>query len=124
MKKAAAALIGLALAVASIAPALAATATITGQLVDVHCYTMDKANTGNAHKGMSATCAQDCAKKGSPVALLTADGKVYEIAGDLTATNNAKLVPHMSHTVEIAGDVVEKGGKTTITAADLKMIKR
>lgn len=124
MQKTAAALMGLALAVASIAPALAATAAITGQLVDVHCYTMEKANTGIAHKGMSSTCAQDCAKKGSPVALLTADGKVYEIAGDLTANNNAKLVPHMSHTVEITGDVVEKGGKTTITAADLKMIKR
>jgi hypothetical protein len=30
-------------------------------------------------------------------------------AGDLAANNNAKLVPHMSHKVELTGDVTEKG---------------
>lgn len=105
-------------------PAFANTETVTGQLVDTACYSKDKANTGNEHKGMGATCAQDCAKKGTPVALLTSDGKLYQVGGGLAASNNAKLVPHMSHTVEITGDVTEKDGKTMIAANDVKMIKK
>lgn len=105
-------------------PAFAKTETVTGQLVDTACYSKDKANTGNEHKGMGATCAQDCAKKGTPVALLTSDGKVYQVTGGLAADNNAKLVPHMSHTMEITGDVTEKDGKTMIAANDIKMIKK
>lgn len=105
-------------------PVFAKTETVTGQLVDTACYSKDKANTGNEHKGMGATCAQDCAKKGTPVALLTSDGKVYQVTGGLAANNNAKLVPHMSHTMEITGDVTEKDGKMMITANDIKMIKK
>ena len=37
---------------------------------------------------------------------------------------NAKLIPHISHTVEITGDVSEKDGKMMIAAADLKMLSR
>jgi hypothetical protein len=73
---------------------------------------------------MPETCAQDCAKKGSPVALVTTDGKVYMVTGDVAANSNAKLVPHMSHVMELTGDVTESGGKTTIAATDLKMISR
>lgn len=68
-------------------------------------------------------CALECAKKGEPVALLTADGKVYRIGGALAADKNAKLVAHMNHTVEITGDVVEKDGKMVIAADTLKMSK-
>ena len=73
-------------------PALAKTETVTGQLVDSACYAKDKANTGNDHKGMGATCAQDCAKKGVPVALVTTDGKVYQVGGALAANSNAFLM--------------------------------
>jgi hypothetical protein len=59
-----------------------------------------------------------------PMALLTEDGKVYEITGGLAADKNAKIVPHVAHTVEITGDVSEKDGKMTIAADSLKMISR
>src|ERR1022692_3148751 len=59
-------------------------------------------------------------KMGRPVALLTSDGKVYVVTGDLVANNNAKLVPHMSHKVELTGDVTEKDGSLTIAATNLK----
>jgi hypothetical protein len=104
------------------APAFAKTETITGRLVDLACYTKDNANVPNAHKGMGETCAQDCAKKGLPSALVTDDGKVYQITGDLAANNNAKIVPHMSHKMQLTGDVTEKGGKMMIAATDLKML--
>ena len=107
--------------------AFAATQTITGQLIDQSCYNMDKSNTGVDHKmpkGDTKDCAIACAKGGKPVALLTSDGKVYTVMGDLAAEKNAKLVPHMSHTVALTGDVTENGGKMMIAATNLKMISK
>jgi hypothetical protein len=102
-------------------------ADVTGVLVDKACYTKDKANTTNAHKGMSETCAQDCAKKGNPVALVTPSGDVYDVMpmGDLAGPNNAKLVPHMSHTVTLTGSVMDgaAGQPKMIHATALKMVK-
>ena len=109
------------------APAFAKTETVKGQIVDESCYKMDKSNTGKDHKmpkGDTADCAIGCAKAGRPMALLTQDGKVYEITGGLAADKNAKIVPHVAHTVEITGDVGEKDGKMTIAADSLKMISR
>jgi hypothetical protein len=103
-------------------------AEVTGVLVDLACYTKDKANTTNAHKGMGETCAQACAKKGGTVALVTEKGEVYEVMtmGGLAGENNAKLVPHMSHTVTLTGDVVDSKDKKTkmIHATTLKMISK
>ena len=49
---------------------------------------------------------------------------VFDLTGDLAANNNAKLIPHMSHKVELTGDVTEKGSTMTIAASSLKMISR
>lgn len=119
MRKFAAAFAAAAFMVALSAPIVAAEKTITGELIDHACYTKDAKRVGDGHRD----CAMTCAKKGSPVALLAEDG-VYMIAGDLTKDNNAALVPHMSHTVEVTGEVTEKDGKKTITAASLKMVKK
>ena len=106
--------------------AAAATQTITGRLVDETCYKQNKVNTGVDHKMPEDTpgCAVTCAKMGLPVALLTDDGKVYTVTGDLAGNNNAKLIPHMSHKVELTGDVTEKNGAMTIAASNLKMISK
>src|SRR5690349_12503741 len=79
------------------APAFAKEMTVKGEVVDQTCYMKDHKNVGEAHK----ECAATCAKKGAPMAILTEDGKLYQITGDLAANNNAKLVPHVTHTVEI-----------------------
>ena len=99
-------------------------AEVTGVLVDLACYTKDKANTTNAHKGMGETCAQSCAKNGNTVALVTEKGEVYELAamGELAGEKNAKLVPHMSHTVTLTGNITDEKGKKTIHATALKMV--
>ena len=100
--------------------ALAATETITGELVERSCYMTDpKSNVGEAHKG----CAVSCARGGLPVALVTSDGKVYTVTGALAADNNAKLLPHIAHKVELTGEVTEANGRLTIEATDLKMAK-
>ena len=104
--------------------AMAAPTTVTGVLVDRACYTKDKANTTMAHKGMSETCAADCAKKGNVVALVTDKGEVIAVSGDLAANKNEKLVAHMSHTVTLTGEVTDAGGKKTIEATALKMVSK
>jgi len=113
--------------VALAAPAFAKEETVKGQIVDQTCYLKDKAaNAGKDHKmaGDEKDCAVACAKKGAPMALLTAEGKVYQITGDLAANMNEKIVPHVAHTVELTGDVTTKDGKNTIAASNLKMISR
>jgi hypothetical protein len=109
------------------APAFAKDATVKGQIVDQSCYKMDKTNTGVDHKmpkGDTKDCAIGCAKAGRPLAILTDDGKVYEITGGLAAEKNAKLIAHISHIVEVTGDVTEKDGKMMIAADSLKMISK
>jgi hypothetical protein len=127
MHKMFAALSAAAFVVALASPALAKTETVKGQIVDVGCYKMDKSNTGVDHKmpkGDTKDCAIGCAKAGQPMAVLTSDGKVYEIAGGLAADKNAKIVPHVGHTVEITGDVMDHGGKMMISADSLTMISK
>jgi mono/diheme cytochrome c family protein len=112
-----------ALAMTMSVPAFAETETIKGRIVDQGCYLKDPANNvGKDHKMPADTtdCAITCAQKGNTMALLTADGKLYAIAGGLAADKNAKLVPHIGRTVEIAGDVMKMDGKMMIHADALK----
>src|SRR5262245_42834970 len=103
--------------------AVAQTQTLTGKLVDLACYSLNKDETGNAHRrGSAIICAQACAREGFAVGLVTDTGKVYEVRGGLAANLNAKLAPHMSHTVTISGPIGEADGMSAITADELKMV--
>ena len=110
------------------APSFAKVETVKGQLIDQGCYKMNKTNTTDRHqmpKGPVENCATACAKDGHSVALLTADGKIYEITGDLTTNKNEKLVGHMTHTIEVTGDVTTAGdGTMKIAGASMKMVSR
>jgi hypothetical protein len=127
MRKSAAVLIG-SLMVASIAafvvPAFAATETVSGQLIDLLCYSQNRENTGNAHHNKGYVCGQACAREGFPVAVLTSDGKVYQVTGDLAANKNDKLVPHIAQMVTVTGDVSEKDGITMIAGHDLTVVNK
>jgi hypothetical protein len=123
MRKSAVVFIGALFVGALAAPGFAATETVTGQVIDLACYAQDRANTGNAHKGRGQVCAQACAREGFAVGLLTTAGKVYRVTGGLAADNNAKLVPHMSLTITVTGDVSEKDGNLIIAANELKINK-
>ena len=114
----------------SVVLAKGTTETITGKVVDLFCYDPKTgANSGMDHKAVGAAgqegreCAAACAKwEGQPVGLLTDDGKVYQLEGGIVAGNNAKIAPHITHTVRITGEVEEKHGILTLTADDLTMI--
>jgi hypothetical protein len=122
MRKFLAAITAISFAAALAAP-LAAATTVKGQLVDEGCGLTTVAGSKDAKAAVPVDeCALDCAKRGEPVALVTADGKVYRIAGGLAAEKNAKLIAHMGHTVEITGEVSEKDGKVLLAADVLKMV--
>ena len=82
---------------------------------------LDKGNTTNTHHGRGYDCAQACAREGFQVGLLAVDGKVYEVGGGLAANKNAKLVPHLGHTVSITGALQEKDGLSVISSDALRM---
>jgi hypothetical protein len=128
MRRMFAALTVAAFVVALGAPAFAKEETVKGQIVDVSCYNADKANNAGADhkmpKGDTKDCALACAKAGRPMALLTGDGKVYVLTGGLAAEKNAKIIPHVAHTVEVTGEVTEADGKMMIAADSLKMISK
>jgi hypothetical protein len=50
------------------------------------------------------------------------DGKLYQLAGDIVANNNAKAAPHITHTVTITGDVLEKSGILILTSIELPVL--
>ena len=118
-------LLVIAIVLAAMAPARAATQTVTGQLVDLYCYNpTTKENAGMDHR-QGRECAYACAKwEGQPVGLVASDGKLYQLAGELVANNNAKVAPHITHTVTITGEVAEKDGVLMLTASDLKVVSK
>jgi hypothetical protein len=117
--------IGAGLILTMVVPSVVGAETLRGQIVDQACYLKNKPdNAGKDHKMPAETkdCAVACAKQGYPLALLTADGKVYQIGGWLAGNKNAKLIPHISHTVDLTGDTLGEGDTVMIHATDLKMV--
>ena len=97
-------------------PAAAETRTLTGQLIDLASYEV-----GHPATEYLGVHARACALEGFPVGILTADGKVYQITGELAAHSNAKLIPHiLAKSVTITGEVTEKSPIAVISATDVK----
>ena len=93
-------------------------AELIGELVDRACYMEDSVNNvGVGHQN----CAGACALKGQPVALVTDNGEVYTVIGELTEDNSTQLVPHMSHRVVLSGEIIDSGGKKSINATEVTM---
>jgi hypothetical protein len=109
---------GTAFVIALALPSFAADMTIKGEVVDVACSLSKKeAGRGESH----AACAMVCAKKGSPIGILTADA-LYTISGDYAAKNNAKLLDFVARRVIVTGVVSEKDGQKTINVKSIKLV--
>jgi hypothetical protein len=110
------------LAAGTLMPAAARAAdTVRGELVTIMCVAKNGAKgQGEAH----ADCAIDCAKKGYPLAILTADGTMYKVAGPLAADNNEKLQPLLAATVVATGRISGEGADRTIDAESIVRAER
>ena len=96
--------------------AFAADASWSGELLDMDCY-----NKNQAHGPQHAACAEKCVKNGSPMGILTADGKVLEVKTD---GSDAKAIEMLKENggknVEIMGTASEQDGKTWVTVTSAK----
>ncbi|HWB99242.1 MAG TPA: hypothetical protein VG672_21180 [Bryobacteraceae bacterium] len=81
------------------------TASFTGTVVDTGCYVSHN-STGASH----LACAQACAKKGVPLAIVDEKGTLYLPIAVEHQDQNAKLMPFIEKKVKITGTVLEKGG--------------
>jgi hypothetical protein len=114
------ALIGL--AVYSREKANAADETATAHAVAVKGYLRDAECPLRYKQSMKpqGSCAMDCVKKGSPIALITKKGDLF-IPVDPTPEKDVRplVMSHFGKYVEVTGDILERGGMRAIT---VKMI--
>jgi len=74
-------------------------ATITGQVIDVNCFTTMGAS-GAGHK----QCATACAKAGVALAILSSDGTIYmPVSSKPGDPQNSKLVDFVEGKVKVTG---------------------
>ena len=87
------------------------TETLKGYVLDSAC-----AFTKSLQKPISSQCATACAKAGSPLVLLTADGTIYWPIADTTPSSgqNEKLLPFAGQKVTETGKVYERGGSRAV----------
>lgn len=85
----------------------AKTETVKGYVLDSAC-----AFTKGLEKPISRDCALACAKGGSPLVILTANGTIYWPIADTTpsTSQNEKLAPFAGQKVTASGKVFERGG--------------
>jgi hypothetical protein len=85
--------------------------TITGTVVDVSCR-FGQGLTGASHR----ECAQVCASRGIPLAILSSDGKLYVPASPSMPGEgqNDRLKEFAEQQVRVTGTVFPAGGANTI----------
>jgi hypothetical protein len=91
--------------------------TITGTVIDVSCK-FGQGLTGAGHR----ECAQVCAGKGIPLAILSPDGKLYiptspAMPGD---GQNERLKEFAEQQVTVSGTVFPAGGANAIQIASIE----
>lgn len=95
-----------------------ATGADAGKAVTVKGYVLDSACafTKGLSKPISAQCAEACAKAGSPLVILTADGNIYWPIADSTPSSgqNEKLLPFAGQKVTASGKVYQRGGSKAL----------
>jgi hypothetical protein len=86
------------------------TKTVTGQVIDLACYT-----SSGAHGMSHAKCAMACAKAGGALGILTSDGNVLVSIGPSPGADpNKLLLPFVEKNVTVTGKVFAGHGLSTI----------
>jgi hypothetical protein len=79
--------------------------TLTGEIVDLHCYT-NRAARGEEHAG----CSNACISRDVPAALLTEDGTLYLLVNEKPVSVKEKIAGKAGKKVTATGKVVERSG--------------
>ena len=92
------------------------TKTVTGEILDMKCYM-----TSGAHGPEHKDCAATCVKGGSPMGLLTSDGKVYLLVENHDKKDAyAQAKTHAGEQITVTGKVSEKGGLSAVIVDEVK----
>jgi hypothetical protein len=90
--------------------------TISGEVLDMACYSSSGAS-GEGHK----SCAAACIKGGSPMGLLTSDGKVYLIVENHDKKDAyTETQKHAGEQITATGTVSDRGGLQTLIVDEVK----
>ena len=89
--------------------------TITGEIVDLHCYTSRGAH-GDEHSG----CSNACISRGVPAGLLTADGTLYRLLDAKPVSVKDKVAGMAGKTVKATGTLVERNGLKALQLASIE----
>ncbi|MBV9491399.1 MAG: hypothetical protein JO069_17010 [Verrucomicrobia bacterium] len=87
--------------------------TLTGEVVDLVCYT-DSGASGPDH----ADCAKVCINAGLPVGLKAKDGKTYLLVGEHKPLNS-ELAPYAAKTITLRGKLVGRDGISLLENAEI-----
>jgi hypothetical protein len=99
-----------------------ATATIEGLIRDIACPIQNKNATAT---GFNRKCAEECAKLGSPLILLTNDGVLYTpISASMPDQDQRqRLMPFLGKYVRVTGQVFERTGTHAIVIREIHEVK-
>lgn len=97
-------------------------ATIEGLVRDIACPVQNLEATAT-HLNMK--CLRDCAKAGSPLAILTKDGELYVPISDKMPDEDQRqrLTPYLGKYVRASGIVYERKGTHAIALSQIEELK-
>ncbi len=92
--------------------------TISGLVRDIACPIQNHESTA---RKFNRDCALQCARRGSPLAVLTDDGTMYLPMSDSMPDTDqrAKLMPFVGKYVQVKGDVYERKGLHAIVIKEI-----
>ena len=79
--------------------------TMTGEIVDLHCYT-----TRGEHGEKHAGCANACISRDVPAGFLAGDGTLYLLLNEKSTSVKEKIAGKAGKPVTVRGKIVEKSG--------------
>ena len=96
--------------------------TIEGLVRDMACPIQNL--DGNA-TSLSLKCARACVRAGSPIAILTRDGDLYQPISDKMpdCSQMKKLMPFVGKYVRVSGIAFERKGTHAIVIAEIREMK-
>jgi hypothetical protein len=116
MRRAEAALAGLTLALSLASYGDAAEVSLSGEVVDMHCY-LTRGERGPGHAG----CANACIGRGVTPGLIADDGRVYLLLAERPVSVKDAVAGLAGEPVVARGVVVERDG---LRALQLKTVER
>jgi len=92
------------------------TMTITGEVLDMACYMASGAQ-GEGHK----SCASSCINSGSPMGVLTSDGKVYLLVENHDKKDAyAAAKKYAGEQITVTGTFSDRGGINGLVVNEVK----